>query len=529
MPPDTKNPAFDVSQIIKELGDNPLTWLHACFSHHVRKQTPDFHVMLVRKVLNNQFYAVAAPRGSAKSTVLAFVKPFHDIAFKKRRFILIISNTFKKAAMSLDTIKKEIQENPMIKELHPGMEVLKDAEGDSEIRHRDGFTTKILCKGVDQLGSVRGVKFGAYRPDLIIGDDMEDDELVRSPERRTQLQQDFDDVITPIGDTDTQFVFIGTILHDDSLLAKLVSKDHYPEYKKSIYRALITDQNGDKRSLWPEKWSVADLEKMEKDKPTVFAKEMQNDPVSGRNAKFKREDFRYWKVEGTDYVLTNEFGEVVSRGRFQDCVPAISCDLAWKEKRESDSCAIIPAYLTPNSETLVDEYVHAKGLKPTDVAEHLFLMADRMKRLTGQEPSVGFEKAMLENVTQWFLKQEMRKRNRFLITKELVWDADKITRIETRLLSRYTQHVIYHKKGMGDLEHQLERHPYGTHDDLIDALQGVIQLLQNPKKPSKTPDPHDEFMTLRQIMIDAKKGKPNGPQFPRKDNRIPAHRSYQAR
>ena len=46
---------------------------------------------------------------------------------------------------------------------------------------------------------------------------------------------------------------------------------------------------------------------------------------------------------------------------------------------------------------------------------------------------------------------------------------------------------------MGDLEHQLERFPYGTHDDLIDAEQGLVQLLQFPKAPSKAAIPEDNF------------------------------------
>lgn len=491
---------------LKKFEENPLFWFGTIFQNHARKKTPPFHLELMDAVLKHRFLAVAAPRESAKSTILAFVKPFHAICFKKAHFILIISNTFKKSAMSLDAIKKEITDNQRLKDCHPGLSIDKDAEGDSEIRNADGFTTKVLCKGVDQIGSVRGVKFGAYRPDLIIGDDMEDDELVRNPIRRSELQQLFDEALIPAGERDLcQYVFIGTILHDDSLLSKLISKDNYPEYMKLLYRARF-DWGSETVSLWPEKWSIEDLNKMEQDKPTVFAKEMQNDPVSGRNAKFKREDFRYYTVQMGEYILQDSFGQVVSKGNMTDCVPAISCDLAWKEKRESDSCVILPGYLTPNSEIIIDDYIHEKGLKPTDVAEHLFVMADRLKKLTGHDPAIGFEKAMLENVTQWFLQQEMRKRNRFLLTKELIWDSDKITRIETRLISRYSQHVIFHKKNMGDLEHQLERHPYGTHDDLVDAEQGLVQLLQFPRKPNSSTNPYDEFETMRKITIEYKKG-----------------------
>lgn len=525
-PPDPPKPRKTAQEMINEiyklLKGNPLVWFHFYFEHHVRLDSPPFHIELIRGTLHNRFLAVAAPRESAKSTVLVFVKPFHDIIFKQKRFILIISNTFKKAAMSLDSIKKELLENKKLRESFPGIEIRKDAEGDSEIRHPDGFTTKILCRGVDQIGSVRGVKYGAYRPDLIIGDDMEDDELVKNPMRRSELQQVFDEALVPAGEKGLcQFVMVGTILHDDCLLAKLVHKDHYPDWKKLFYKA--RRDNG--TSLWPEKWTLEYLNQMEKDKPTVFAKEMQNDPVAGRNARFRRSDFRYYRIENKEYVCLNEFGEVISRGRLTDCVPAISCDLAWKEKRESDSCVIMPGYLTPNSEILIDDYIHEKGLKPNQVSDHLFLMEERMKAMTGQRAFIGFEKSMLENVTKWFLKQEMRRRNNFLITRELVWDADKISRIETRLIPRYSQHVIYHKKGMGDLEHQLERHPHGAHDDLVDAEQGLVQLLQNPRRADKGPSGADEFDRLRIIAKDFREGRPYG-KASTATGRVPAYRSF---
>ena len=509
------------------LKSNPLAFMYAFVPppKDLLCAIPRFHVDLSVCAERHRYLAVAAPRGSAKSTVLAFLKPLHSVLFKKKRFILLISNTFTKSILTLQGMKLAIGKNPRVLKHFPGITLGKDSEGDTEFVHPDGFTTKVLCRGVDQLGATRGVKFGDYRPDLIIGDDMEDDELVRSPERRIQLQSDFDDALIPTGDRNTQYIFIGTILHDDSQLAKLVSKDFYPEFHKLVYKARYED-NGVVKSLWPEKWSVEELNKMEREKPSTFAKEMQNDPVSGRNAKFRREDFRYWKIENGEYLLLDTVGAVVRKGRMVDCVPAISCDLAWKEKRESDSCVLMPGYLTPDSEILIEEYVSQKGLKPNNIAEYLFVMVDKLQKITTQRPSVGFEKAMLENVTQWFLNQEMRKPGREPFrTVDLVWDADKITRIETRLIARYSQHLVYHKKNMGDLEHQLERFPYGTHDDLVDAEQGLVQLLQFPKKHWKAENPYDEFEALRKIAKDFRSGKPYG-QVPQSKNRVPAYRSF---
>lgn len=480
---------------------DPLTWGQQLFPQHFSMQTPSFHYELIDSVRDHRFVAIAAPRSSAKSTLMVFLYPFHQIIFKKRKFILIVSNTFAKAAMHLDSIKKELAENETLKRMFPGITLSKDAQGDTIFRHQDGHSTLVLCKGVDQIGGVRGVKFGASRPDLILCDDMEDDELVRSHERREQLNQLYDEALIPAGSPDCQVVVIGTIFHFAAQMAKLVSPDLYQEYFKLFFRAIEDDG----RSLWPEKWSIEFLTQLQKDKPNVFAKEYQNNPVAGQNIRFKRADFRYWKEEGSRILILHADGSIKSTYSFKDCRAAIACDLAWKEKRTSDSSIIMPGLLTPNSEILVCEYLAKKGMRPDETGEQLFIMVERLEALTGSTVPVGFEKAMLENVTQWLLKREMKKRNKFLLTKELVWDADKNTRIETRLEPRYSQHVIFHRQGMGDLEQQLEQFPSGEHDDLPDALQGLVQLLQFPKVMKQAQDSDDEFMRARQLIVDAKK------------------------
>jgi hypothetical protein len=218
-------------------------------------------------------------------------------------------------------------------------------------------------------------------------------------------------------------------------------------------------------------------------------------------ARFHESMFRYWKQENNMYVLYSREGAVVSKGYLSDCKSAISCDLAWLERREADSTVIMSAFLTPESDLLIDMYITKKGMRPDEFAEHLFTMEARLRGITGSYVPTGFEKAMLEKVTQWILRREMKKRNRFITTVELKWESDKVTRIETVLQPRYAQNVIYHKQGMGELEHQLLRFPSGTHDDIIDAEQGVCRLLQFPKKRKKVHIEDTEFEFWRNLVI----------------------------
>lgn len=487
-----------------KLSQNAIFWGHWYFPHHFRKDSPPFHFKIIDEAQKHLFLAIGAPRESSKTTILGFLYPMHLICNKKCHFIVVLTSVYTKSCNILDTIKYELKYNQKIIEDYD-ISIPKDAEGDSIIRHPDGFETRILCKGRDQIGDIRGEKFGAYRPDLILIDDIEDDKMVENPDRRIELQNLFDQVIMFAGEEGvTQIIVIGTILHDDSQLSKLLTIGQYKQFRKLLFKARNEDK-GEKKSLWVEKWSVKDLDKKEAQDPVSFAKEMQNDPVSGRRAKFHREDFRYWKIENMNYVLMGAENEVISRGELSTCKAAIACDLAWEEKRENDYSVILPAFLTPNADILVDSYICQKGLRPDEMEEVIFSMEQRLKSITKSPVYIGFEKAKLEKVMTWLLKIAMRKRNYYLNLKELQWDMDKIQRIVTRLQPRYTQHVIYHKHGMGELEHQLLRVPSGVHEDLPDALQGVVQLLEYPKNPRKQPVPETEFEWLRKKAIEAKK------------------------
>ena len=156
-------------------------------------------------------------------------------------------------------------------------------------------------------------------------DDLEDDDMVRNVERRRNIQDLFDTALVPAGDADVcKYVAVGTILHDDCLMAKLVSPNHYPEYRKLFYKALYKGREDNKwHSLWPENWSVDKLKEIEKLKPDTFAKEYQGNPVSGSLKKFDKEDFRYWYIENDHYVLMDDEEHVTSKGRLSDCRAAI--------------------------------------------------------------------------------------------------------------------------------------------------------------------------------------------------------------
>jgi hypothetical protein len=395
---------------------------------------------------------------------------------------------------------------------------------------------RISSRGEDGISHIRGEIKGAYRPDLMIFDDVEHRELVESPERRKKLKEDFNDAAIPAGDIETcQYIAIGTILHFDALIAELVHPEKYTSWHKLFYKAVIDESK--QKVLWEDRISFNHLMEIKRENPSTFAKEYMNNPVYGKNSTFNPDDFRYWTPENNGYVLSDRQSNIISKGAFSNCLPAIACDLAWSTKKTADETALVACLLDPHSNILVHTCLHERGMRPERFAELVFQLVQNMHSLTGTRPAVGLEKAMLERVTQHLLKNEMRKRNEFFIIKPLKWEADKISRITINLEARYATNTIYHQHGMGHLEDQLIQFPSAPHDDVADALSGCVSLLKYPKTAKGQIDiPSDDpmFDWVRNNMLPQKvtQHKRLGEFLlgkKRKDNKVKASTSFLAK
>lgn len=508
-----------IEKIKSSLENSPIKFGLFAFSEtHFRMAFSDFHKVILSVALGCKKLVIAAPRGHGKTTCLSFLLLIYWIMFKKKRHIVILQSTLDKATSSLSTVKYEVLNNELIRVF--GIEVVKDTQDEAIFEHVDGFQTRIICKGYEQMGKIRGEKFIAWRPDAVLVDDLEDDKTVQNPDLRVECERIFNDAVDPAIDYQSggQLIFIGTIIHDDCLIAKLISSNKYLEFKKYRFQARNTDNSGKNFALWPQKYSLEDLRRIEKDDPIKFAKEYQNDPISGTRKQFHEEDFRRWTIIDGYVVLYNNDGTAMSSYLLTDCCAAIGCDLAWSEKKEADKTFIIPGLLTPNDEVLLDNYVAKKGMRPDEFENILFNMVAKYERMTGGMVEVGFEKAILEKVIKWLLGKAMRDRKKYLILKDIKWDKDKISRIVTTLQPRYVNHTIFHRSGYGEYEHQLLRIPSGVHDDGPDAAHMVVKLLKYPKK-GKTHKPEEtEFEWLMDSL--RKRNKNKSFIFGQKSNRI---------
>ncbi len=277
-----------------------------------RKATPSCHLEWWDLCCSDHpLVAIAAPRGHAKSTAITHAYVLASMLFRDRRFCILVSDTYEQAVMFLKDIVEELKENEeLVAFFNIDTEFEKDAENDIIVRFKDGGKFRIIAKGSEQ--KVRGLKWGGGRPDLIVCDDLENDEIVMNDERRKKFQNWFLEALLPSRSDNGIVRIVGTILHLDSLLENLMPPIHDKKY--TIEEPLKSTSIHPKRAwkgvryrahpsiddfsqiLWetkrPKDYLIMERQKyLDAGNPEGYAKEYLNYPIDETHSYFRRADF----------------------------------------------------------------------------------------------------------------------------------------------------------------------------------------------------------------------------------------------
>lgn len=199
---------------------------------------------------SKKIIAIMAFRDSGKSTIMNFSFALWSILGKlQKKFVLIIGRSGKQTKVHFENIKNEMECNKLLMNDLGPFRAESDEWGTNFLELKK-FNAKIMMISAKQ--SVRGLRYGPHRPDLIICDDIEDMLSVQNKNERDEIYQWFMSEIFTIGDKKTTIVILGNLLHEESLLLKIkdqIEKGNLP----GIFRAypLLDDNN---RIVWPEKF-----------------------------------------------------------------------------------------------------------------------------------------------------------------------------------------------------------------------------------------------------------------------------------
>lgn len=437
---------------------------HIYFPEAVRNRTADFQKEIYALLADNsiEYLAVVAFRNSGKSTIVTQIFAIWAmLGTLGKKYILIVSLNQNQAQGHLQNVKREIESNKLLRKDFGPLEEQSDEWGSMSL-----VFPKLGCRisAVSMGQSVRGTRHGAYRPDLIICDDIEDTETTKTREGRNKTHNWYVSEILPLGDPGTKIVLVGNLLHEDSLMMRVkdgIDKDEIDGLFK-MYPLV----DGDGQCLWPGKY------------PDAQSIERERRKINNRIA-WHREYLL--EILPTDEQLIHndwivyydkipELNSEHEKPKLCYRTTYVGIDLAISQRDTADYTAMVAIRVFGHEEHL-RIYVY-----PTIINKRLTglktigAVKDMVNRL-GNKHNVHL---VVEDVAYQAVMIQMLQNKNYRVTGFKVGSADKRSRLASVSHLFESRKVLFPKNGAKDLIAQLVGHGVEKHDDLMDALVMVL-------------------------------------------------------
>lgn len=260
---------------------------------------------------------LGAPRGSGKSAAALFGIPLAAIALRTHRFIVIVAATQDDAEARLELIRGELERNGELAERWPALRFARRRFTRKEIANR---SREILLEGgrivaLGAGGKIRGILRRSAsgqlaRPDLVIGDDLEDAEQARSKLRTDRLEEWLFSDVSNLGANmratfaaPMDLVVIGTTIDVDAMATRAIKrKGRFGSWQTKAFPAEYVDADGVRRAMWPEGQPLELLDELLDPRferflgAFTYAKEYKLDPLDRADSAVKRAAILHGKV-----------------------------------------------------------------------------------------------------------------------------------------------------------------------------------------------------------------------------------------
>lgn len=429
-------------------------------------ETPDCHMewweMCTTK---HPFVAIAAPRNHAKSTAITHSYTLANVCFRIKNFILIISDTEQQAMYFLADIKRELTHNEDLIKVFGIKGLEKDTESDIIVNFDDNYQCRIIAKGSEQ--KLRGIKWNNKRPKLIVIDDPENDEIVLNPDRRKKFRDWFSGALLPCRAVDGEVRYVGTILHMDSMLQRLMPREYSSmtvktplslksaggtAWKSALYRAHDRDFS---HILWPERWN----------KEKLLA-EREHYVSQGQADKYSQEYLNYPIDEENSFFSKNDLLAMDAKDRKAPKIYYVGVDLAVTQAQSADYSTFVIGGVDEDSILHIVEVIRAR----LDSAQLVEFMMEINKRY---DPYLFFfEKGAITNSILPHLHVAMTENNNFFSYELFPRVVDKVSFAQTIRARTRIRKVRFdtQQDWYPVFEEELLKFPRDIHDDQVDAF-----------------------------------------------------------
>lgn len=245
---------------IAKLRKNYGEFVKYYFPHYAKSECADFHIEAANIARKNKNLRAAAPwaRGHAKSTHWDIMIPLWLKCQENRELnvMVLVGKSKNSAKVLLSDIQIELEQNQRyISDFGPQL-----AAGDwkdGEFSTLDGCAFFSLGRGQ----SPRGIRKRQFRPDYIVVDDLDDDILVRNPDRVQKLYDWlFEALFGAMDMGQGRFVMAANLISKNSVLylymEKLREMMAAPGNVCKYWIKQVNALNEDGLPSWPSKYSL---------------------------------------------------------------------------------------------------------------------------------------------------------------------------------------------------------------------------------------------------------------------------------
>ena len=441
-----------------------LLFFHTYFPHYIKYGTADFQKEIFKITEDEKIdtAVIVAFRGSGKTTIVNMSYPIWAVIGKlQKKFVVLLSKTQQQAQLQMKNIKNELENNIILKlDLGPFEETNYEWKNDSIYIPKYG--AKIICASTEQ--SIRGIRHQQYRPDLIICDDIEDIESVRSRDSRDKIYRWLTGDVIPAGDRNTKLIVIGNLLHQDSLIMRF-KDDIVKNRRDGLFKEYpLINEEGE--CLWAEKYHNDESLKKEERK-------------IGNRISWKRE-YLLQIVPEDDQIIQPEWIQ------YYDSIPpynnllefegiSTSVDLAISEKESADYTAMVSArvYTRENNERDDEHVLYIlpnpinKRMNHLDTIQMIYSLNNEYRSQT-YEPmfyieQVAYQSSVIEDI-----------KRKSIACKGCIPKGDKSARLRITVKDIMSGRVLFPRQGAEKLIDQLVNFGVEKYDDLADAFSMLV-------------------------------------------------------
>lgn len=280
-PIDLSESHADKLKRIKRLEADDEAWFKYYFPHFYTSEPAPFHLKSTKRVMSSpEVYIVRSwARELSKSgrTMMEVVKL---VMTKKKKNVLMVSDAYDNAERLLLPYKVTLESNNRIINDY-GVQKRIGSWESGEFKTRSGASFRALGAGQ----SPRGTRNDAVRPDVILVDDIDTDELCRNAERVEERVKWIEEALIPTRSISNGLLMIvcGNIIAETCCIKAMGDKADFWEVIN------ILDDKG--QSTWPQKNSLEAIQRvLSTISYSAQQKEYFNNPMDGGNV-FKETTF----------------------------------------------------------------------------------------------------------------------------------------------------------------------------------------------------------------------------------------------